>query len=247
MPKLTMRQTERVVSEMNSIAGKINSTPHIDHKTLFRMYWTDEEYELVQRASEITHENAFEGRVTVYFPSNVGLRVPENLPWPDDDRTVDITLSVYFREVGPFPDFKRGMREDIPEDVRMHYDQALLQLVEGCIVNASWKWWTRMVSVRGYTIETLRYMFPGMVYILRKAGLHGIASKVETIKSVPRLPPLTHFLRERLRHLNTWFATQMLLGTFEGNTSQPSAQAMLMMRGNVLKTDADGKSYVVME
>lgn len=247
MPKLTMKQTEAVVSEMNKIAGSIPDTISIDHEMLFRMCWTDEEYELAQRARKIIHADAFATRATVNLPTVYELRVPENLPWPNDDRTVDITSAVFFHGVGPFPDFKRGMREDAPEDVQVYYNQKLLQLVEGCIVNASWRWWTRMVYGRDHTIETLRYMFPGMVYILREAGLHKTASMVETIKSVPKLPPMTHFLRERLRHLNTWFATQMLLGTFEGNTSQPSTQAMLMMRGNVLQTDAEGKTYVVIE
>lgn len=247
MPKLTMRQTEYVLSKMDRMAGRIQDTIPVDHEMLFRMCWTDEEYELAQRAHKITHANAFEARVTVGLPTAFGVRVPENLPWPNDDRTVDISLAAYFREVGPLPDFERGMREDAPEDVQVYYNQKLLQLVEGCIVEASWKWWIRMVGGREHTIETLRYMFPGMVYILREAGLHEIASKVETIKSVPKLPPLSHFLRERLRHLNTWFATQMLLGTFEGNTPKPSTQALLMMRGNVWETDAEGRTYVVME
>lgn len=66
------------------------------------------------------------------------------------------------------------------------------------------------------SVEQMRYLFPPILWFLRKAGLDEIANKVEDVEKAPRLPALRPDVRWRLREVNRWWVARILLDDFDG-------------------------------
>lgn len=176
--------------------------------------WSPEEQELVNRVYPLVGVNC-RGKFRKTHYANF---VPdEDLPFPTEERVQSYLMDVPVVIAGTYS----GL---VPPPDRLDVSRSPeLKAASDFVVRRGYERWLihdRLPAIIGMmpSLEALRYVFPPVVMMLRMSGRSDDANSVESVKrkpvSMPSLPP---FDLQTLRYLNTWFAQQVLLGTFEGN------------------------------
>ena len=84
------------------------------------------------------------------------------------------------------------------------------------------------------SFEASCYLFPPFMSLMKRAGYRQLANALEgDVKRVPKLPALPYLMRQKIRHVNEWFAIQELLGTWESERQpKPSDHLEVTLHGN---------------
>lgn len=217
MPAITKKQRTAISAYEGTIQYMFPVAARLDLNDLFAMYWTDEERAKIAEVERLVDRGSIRNNMSVNIQHTV--TIPEGMPCvpiKDDD---DIVVSFELRSTAGrlCPVTNKRVLPNVPDDVRGRFDAAMNDVVQRGLVRG---YWARLFELyeECTTHEAMRYIFPGTVFMLRKMGYESIASEVETIKRVPpNLPTLSPYDRQVIRYMNDWFATQMLLDTFEGN------------------------------
>lgn len=235
MAVITKKQREAFYDAFNNMEAMLPSAERIEMSDLISLYWTNEFYEKVREIELMVAPSS----VTSSFKEAIrplAMFIPDDMPWADEDRgvTLEFVLSANYK--GLVPDFSRGFRDDAPTDkVEMMGNavNSILRMahIKGMMQNI------RSVYEKCSTHEAFRYIFPTYQYVLRRAGYSDIAGSIETIKRIPTTTYLmTTYQRQVMKYMNEWFATQIILGTFDpsNGVNHPMPLAKLSLARDVV-------------
>lgn len=96
------------------------------------------------------------------------------------------------------------------------------------------------------TLEQLRYVFPGTIFIMGNRGYQGVANEIAALNRAPKLPDLTAYELGMFRHLNQWFAGMQLIEAFTkrwGHTTANHNTVTFEVKPMVVRTVDDEKVY----
>lgn len=84
------------------------------------------------------------------------------------------------------------------------------------------------------SFEASCYLFPPFLSLMKRGGYRQLANKMEgDVSRVPKLPALPYLMRQKIRHVNEWFAIQELIGTWESERQpRPSDHLEVTLHGN---------------
>ena len=96
--------------------------------------------------------------------------------------------------------------------------------------------------------EAACYLFPPFLSLMRRAGMRQLANECEgDVKRAPKLPVMPYLMRNKIRHMNEWFAIQELLGTWESTRQpKPAGHTEVTLQGNTIyPMSYDGEHFTV--
>lgn len=211
MTAVTKFQNKQIENAMNNIYAKIIARGVLSMEELFNLYWTPEQHAKIKEVERLCAKP--DRNLNAVFSGEVTL--PDTLPLPEDfNRTVKLDFKARSDGYsGLVPIVGGHMLQSAPAEAREAYQSALVETATKAYERSMWKWLMDKRTMFS-SHEEFRYVFPGYVYILRRAGLTDLASKIEEVKRAYSTSWMDAFDRQRLKYLNTWFATHMLLDTF---------------------------------
>lgn len=247
MTAITKTQLDAIHKTMDNMLEFYQAKSHMPVDEFLSLYWTPEEHELVRQAERlVNNEETTRKAVKVSFNVEDTDNVVTSIGAPSPcDKIGTMSFDMWVR-VSPdlknvlFPNIQRPFRYDHPKEAKDTLETCVASVLAKAYERALWDDLKNLYS-RCTTHEAMRYLFPGTVTILRKVGFKSLADKIEEVKSRPAsIPKLSPFNRQVLKYMNTWFATQLMLETFDNQTYEtPPKSVVLTLATDVLSWKAD--------
>lgn len=215
MTKILKSHIVQIQSAMNEMMSHMPANAHLPLDTFLRLFFTEKQREQMAAVQSFVDMN----RVSTTTPlMDTYTQVPEFIPHSEGTaRPVKITIAAHWRYNGFQPREWVFHPNAAPEDIDA-FNTCIEQVTLRGIMRRLWTDLMDMYTIQMVHHEEMRYLFPGTVHILRAAELHDIANAVENVKRRPDLQVSAESAK-MFRFMNQWFATQLLLGTFEGDTT----------------------------
>jgi hypothetical protein len=94
-------------------------------------------------------------------------------------------------------------------------------------------------------VEAMRYLFPPIVRVFRKAGLRSVADRLNEVTKAPTtMPAVPATMRKYIKYANQWAAVQEMLDNFENYYAEwPRTHSQISLSGDIEleAPDADGE------
>lgn len=222
-------------SHLRYMAARLPSGSQVSTDLVRELFWTSEEIHCVKKAEAVCHPESIGGS-SQYFSTD--MCIPEDMPAPDDDIKAP-SISFFLRPmrhrlmpVADVREIRKGADQNavaefkgrVNEAFRRSYERALFcYIADLCFSLRDW--------------NTVRHLFPGMLYVLRDNGQDEIANKYENIKTVPHkmLATITPTERKIFRYVNEWMARYIMLDAFhKPNPSVPAEYCTLSVSTGVV-------------
>lgn len=215
---MSIKITDRYRAEINAeIENWIHHFPaqvNMDLGYLRSLFFTPEQIEKMEEVEKIAI-NLWGGHMTWKVPS---MQLPAFTPpikgYSEDTlgHPINASLMLLYPPKRVIPEFG-----DLPAISRNEYTQHFFDTIselepKAQVIGLLRKF--RDTLDKFTTLEQLRYVFPGTIFILGNRGYQVVANEIAALNRAPKLPDLTAYEVGMFRHLNQWFAGMQLIEAF---------------------------------
>ena len=231
----SQNEPDRVISSVKVLQNQTRVRGAYDFDKYRLMFWTDEELEAVARASRLINipgsreSGRLECQLIVEHPAY-------EMPI-----TADFNFDVIPHEVKGsvlWPNFEKIK---IPESCELH--EQLVNTVVSAIDRGTFQAVVNWLVTYCKTWEQVRYAFPPILGLLRRADMGDIANKIEAIKR-PAPVNIPGHIRRQIQHCIQWCAIQEMFDWAPPVTPQGNIQFELVS-DMTLERNIDDKVYYV--